>query len=378
MPSSASGVSRREFSRFGAAAGLSALSACGPAPQPITAKAFVANSQGASISVIDLSLMTVIQRIPLPANPVQVFSRPDAAEVLALTEDGVLHSINVRTHAIFRAMPAVPRARQMALSALAPQAVVLGEKELGLIDLKTRAVRKLPLPGAPRSLDLSPETPLGLVTLNDRPEVHLFDRESARWTSVLKAPAREARFLKNGAQVLIGRRDDRVLTIASASTAETVVDLPLAITPDRFCFSGDLGQVFINGDGADSLAVVYPFQTEVAATLLAGHRPGAMGASRNPAFLFVANPAASSVTVVDVPTQRIVGAAPVGQEPGAIAVTPDDQFALVLNKASGDVAVLRTQAFTKIVRRDRSVPMFLMVPVGSAPVSCAFSYYESA
>ena len=150
-----------------------------------------------------------------------------------------------------------------------------------------------------------------------------------------------------------------------------MVDLPLAIRPDRFCFSGDLGQLFITGEGADAVAIVYPFQSQVAATLLAGHQPGAMAASRNPSYLFVANPTSNAVTVIDVPTQRIVGAVPVGQGPANIIVTPDDQFALVLNQSSGDMAVLSTSRFTKVIRRDRSAPLFHLVPVGSAPVSAA-------
>jgi len=117
--------------------------------------------------------------------------------------------------------------------------------------------------------------------------------------------------------------------------------------------------------------VVDSLKKEVAATLLAGRKPGTMAASAFPPYLFVANPSSNSVTVIDVFTQRVIGAVPVGEQPSQIEFTRDQAFALVLNRASGDLSVLWTQAFSKIVRRDRTGPMFLMVPVGADPVSAA-------
>ena len=250
--------------------------------------------------------------------------------------------------------------------------VMVGRKNLDL-------VAKIPLPSPATDFDVSLESPHAVCSLSGTGEVAIINlntRQIARRVKLSSAVG-TLRFLKNGAWILAGLPGERLLSVVDTETGKLVVDLPLAIRPDRFCFSGDLGQLFVTGEGADAVAIVYPFQSQVAATLLAGHQPGAMAASRNPAYLFVANPTSNAVTVIDVPSQRVVGAVPVGQQPGHIIMTPDDQFALVLNQSSGDMAVLSTSRFTKVVRRDRSAPMFHLVPVGSAPVSAAIGMSSS-
>ena len=49
--------------------------------------------------------------------------------------------------------------------------------------------------------------------------------------------------------------------------------------------------------------------------------------------------------------------------------TPDGRYALVLNRQSGDMAVVRIASLSG--RRQMSAPLFMMVPVGSEPVSAA-------
>ena len=65
---------------------------------------------------------------------------------------------------------------------------------------------------------------------------------------------------------------------------------------------------------------------------------------------------------------------PVGTQPAYIAITPDDQYALVLNQASGDMAVIRVPNVTRTInqrerRVDKKGPLFMLIPVGSKPVS---------
>jgi DNA-binding beta-propeller fold protein YncE len=117
----------------------------------------------------------------------------------------------------------------------------------------------------------------------------------------------------------------------------------------------------------DAVVVVFPFTTEVGETLLAGKSPGAMAVSTQPEYLFVANPAENGVTILDVNSRKLVGIASVGQEPGAILFTPDSHYVLVLNRKSGDVAVIRMELIRG--QRNKTAPLFTMIPVGSRPVS---------
>ena len=60
---------------------------------------------------------------------------------------------------------------------------------------------------------------------------------------------------------------------------------------------------------------------------------------------------------------------PVGAAPSYLAVTPDNQYALALNQQSGDMAVIRLTAVR--IRRNKTAPLFTMVPVGESPESMA-------
>jgi YVTN family beta-propeller protein len=130
----------------------------------------------------------------------------------------------------------------------------------------------------------------------------------------------------------------------------------------------------------DAVVSVYPYRTEIAETLLAGHAPGCMAiyeSDRPPSYLLVANPGADSVTVLDVETGNLVAVVQVGKEPRQIVITPDNAYALVLNQKSGDMAVIRiyslggNQVGGNRVKRYKSAPLFTMIPVGERPVDAA-------
>jgi DNA-binding beta-propeller fold protein YncE len=80
------------------------------------------------------------------------------------------------------------------------------------------------------------------------------------------------------------------------------------------------------------------------------------------------------VSILDIETSNLLAVTPVGTGPACIVITPDDQYALVLNQASGDMAVIRIPNVTsaaKAQRRWKNGPLFMMIPVGSKPVSAA-------
>src|SRR5207302_11083636 len=83
----------------------------------------------------------------------------------------------------------------------------------------------------------------------------------------------------------------RMLTLYDVAARRAMVDLPLVVRPDRLCFGQDGGQLFVTGEGADAVVIVFPYFTpEVAETVPAGHGPGAMATSAAPAYRFIANP----------------------------------------------------------------------------------------
>jgi YVTN family beta-propeller protein len=241
---------------------------------------------------------------------------------------------------------------------------------VGLAGFRTETRIALPLEAV--DFDIAPDGEAAVVSFGDNGSFGLVDlrRRVCRVYSLLHKLS-VARFRSDGRQVLIAGADSPVLSIADARSGRTVVNLPLAVIARNLCFKSDGGQLFITGDGMDAVVVVYPYSTEVAETALAGRAPGYMAecASADSDYLFVANPPSGEVTILDIETRRVIAVVAVGRAPGFITTTPDSRYVLVLNAESGDMAVVRLAAIT--AKRDRSAPLFTMVPVGSRPVGAA-------
>jgi YVTN family beta-propeller protein len=235
-----------------------------------------------------------------------------------------------------------------------------------------RAEKPIPLGGDPFDFDIAPEGEAAVVSYGQAGWIAGIDlarraSQSFNFGKILSL----ARFRSDGKAILVGNAQDRQLAVLDVKTGRTVVHLPLAVRPDNFCFKSDGGQLFITGEGMDAVAVVYPFSTEVAETVLAGHAPGAMAecAGEDADYLLAANAQTGEVTILDIETRRVIAVVGVGDSPGFIDVTPDKQYALVLNRRSGDMAVIRLAAIA--ANRTKSAPLFTMIPVGSKPVAAA-------
>ncbi|MDP2996004.1 MAG: hypothetical protein Q8N47_00865 [Bryobacterales bacterium] len=365
-------IDRRSF----LAGGLALAAACRPKRGAgFPGYAFVANEEGQAIAVVDLTAFAVARHIPLGANPTEVIAHPSRPSVFALTpRTGAVHEIDAGALALGRkrvcanaavSMRLTPDARSLWVLAREPRQLI----RLGAASLEVEA--RIPLAGAPRDFDIARDGARAAVSFGPEGWLAVLNLETRKTEHVLglgKALG-AVRFQSNGRNLLAANLDDRTLTISDVASGRVVTHLPLAVRPDNLCFNSDAGQLFITGDGMDAVVIVYPYQTEVAETVLAGHAPGAMAASAAPGFLFVANPRSNSVTILDIETHKAIAVAPAGAEPGHITITPDDQYALVLNRRSGDMAVIRIAAV--IAKRSKSAPLFTMIPVGSKPVSAA-------
>lgn len=325
----------------------------------------VANRDGEAVAVVDLAAFAAIRHIPVKGKPSTLARLPGGRALVLTPETGTLHRVNLESLAVEASRQVagqattMARGRDGAIYVLADRWFIRLNGETLTPDWQLA----LPEPGA--SLDLSRETPFAVVS-GRHGRLVLLDLNHRRiaWRRDFSDVSGPVAFLKNGRLILAGDRSKNRLLALEPTEGRLVVDLPLSVSPERFCFKHDGGQLFVTGSGLDAVVIVYPFQTQVAGTILAGRNPGAMAAS--PDLLFVANPDSGEVTVMEIRTHKIRAVVPVGQRPIRIIVTPDNAFALVLNEASGDIAVIRADAMTG--RRTKAAPLFTLIPVGSAPV----------
>jgi DNA-binding beta-propeller fold protein YncE len=364
---------------------LAALAGAGCGRRKATAYrgyCFVANQQGRSIAAVDLSRFRVRKQILLDAEPSSVIAHPAEPKVFALAPaTGTVYEIDAASLAISRRARAGNTADGMLLSPARDALWVLYRDPAMLLELPLRSFapkRHVRLPAAPDSFDLSTRGQAVVASTSAR-SLTLVSTADARVERTVAAGVQPSlvRFQSDGRQLIVGSRAERSVSIFETAGGRVVVRLPLPIEPRHFCTKPDGGEIFITGEGMDAVVVLYPYSTEIAETMLAGHAPGAMVVTDSPSssFLLVANPQSNRVTVLDYDNtgRKLVAVVNVGQEPGSIVITPDQQYALVLNQKSGDLAVIRIYALTNqnASNRYKPTPLFTMIPVGERPVSAA-------
>lgn len=357
-----------------------------PKAQRFLGYCFVANREGRSVGVVDLTRFRTRQQIPLEAAPSQVLARPKTTKAYVLAPDnGTIYEIEASLLTVTRRVRAGNAAIAMRLSRAGDALWVLYGDPASLVEIPfetMRPGRHIRLAAPPADFDLSRETDDACVISSNARTICVLSLAHASVSRTIHAATEPciARFRGDGRQLITGSQADRSLTLYDVATGKTVVRLPLSIAPREFCFTADGGHLYVTGDGMDAVVSVFPYRTEVWETLLAGRSPGAMAiaeSDRPPAYLLVANPDADSVTVLDVESGKLVALVQVGREPRQIVITPDNQYALVLNEKSGDMAVIRifslsgNQVGGNRVKRYKSAPLFTMIPVGGRPVSAA-------
>ena len=356
-----------------------ALSACRRKRSEAPARrafAFVANYDGNAVAAVDLSVFAVARHIALEDHPTEIAAPLKLRSVFALTpESGVLHQIDLES---------LKRKAQLALGATSVQTMrlspdgtalyVLAGRKLIIVDLTRFAIAgHIAMPETGATFEVAPYLGTIAVSGGKSGRISLIDPAARKVIGQCSIPGSElgsVGFLSNGKSIVAADLSGSALSVFETASLKRIVELPVAVRPDRLCFSQDGGQLFVTGEGSNALAIVFPYYTpQVAETVLAGRNPGAMAASDDPAYLFVANRASSDVSILNMRSRKVIATVGVGEEPAFITVTPDGLHALVLNRKSGDMAVLRVGGITR--NRQKMASLFTMIPVGSTPVSAA-------
>jgi YVTN family beta-propeller protein len=335
--------------------------------------AFVATRDSGDIAIVDLAAFSLEKKRIKPAGrPLNLIDVPNSDFILTIGENGIVEEIQVSETAITRKLsaPVFPYNVWLSHDAKTIWAISPDERNLLAFDRKSfQQTSQWPLPQKAKQIAVSPGSHHVAAAFESTNEV-AFLSDPAQKNFVMakldQTPG-QLRFLNNGSMLIVAHDQARQLTMVDTATGKIVVALPLPIRPQNLCFNSDGGQLFITGEGLDGVVVVYPFQSQVAATLLSGKSPGPMAVSTQPQFLFVTSPSTDTVSVLNIRTQKLAAVVAVGTEPRTVVVTPDNQMALVLNQRSGDMAIIRLANI--VSKRQKTAPLFTMIPVGSAPVA---------
>ncbi|MGA3237914.1 MAG: hypothetical protein ABSG03_16615 [Bryobacteraceae bacterium] len=361
-----------------------AAAACGPPKaRGYRGYCFVANQESRSVAAIDLTNFRLRRQIPLDDAPSAIIAHPSRLKAYVLAPGaGTVYEIDAVKLAVSRRTPAGGRAMSMAVAAGGDALWILYRDPAELVELPFDSLRprhRIRLAFPPDGFVIGSTNYAAIASYQAR-TITVASLERAAIARVIAARDEPSllRFQQDGAQIIAGSHPDRAITIFNAASGKTVVRLPLAIAPRNFCPDSTGGQLYVTGDGKDAVVIVYPYETEIGQTILAGHAPGAMAVTLDESpLLLVANPDSDRITALDVNTmgKSRIAVVDVGQEPHSIVMTPDNQYALVLNRKSGDVAVIRTYSLNQSgpykEPLKKPMPVFTMIPVGDAPVAAA-------
>ena len=359
-----------------AAAGVG--SACGPAKAVgYRGYCLVANRSGRNVGVVDLLRFRLRRQIPLDAEPSEIVAHPSGPKAIVLSpETGTVWEIDTERLAVSRRLRIANRALNMSLEPVGKALWVLSREPAELVELPFDSFtprRRIRLPWDPNGFTLGAMNLAAIASYANRSiAIVSLDRGAIERVIDAKDEPSILHFRKDGAQLIAGSHPDRALTIIDAASGKTVVRLPVGIAPRNFCPDNTGGQLYVTGDGMDAVIVIYPYETEVGQTILAGHAPGSMAVTLGDSpLLLVANPENDRITALDATNtgKSLVTVVDVGQEPHRIVITPDNEYALALNRRSGDLSVIRRISLSNGRPFRRPTPVFTMVPVGEEPVA---------
>jgi YVTN family beta-propeller protein len=364
--------------------GLAGLASCSrPKATGFSGYAFIANEEGGAVAAVDLEVFAVARHIRIDGAPTAVVARPERGRVYALTPaNGSVHEIHTANLMLAGRLQVARSAVTMRLADAFLYVLCRDPRQLVRLALDPMRVDwTVPLPADPVDLEISPDGATMAISYGAARAISFVDLIARTPFPPIQAPGEIGliRFQPDSRQLIAANTSERMLSVYHVPTRKLAVNLPLSVRPDHLCFKADGGELFVTGEGMDAVVVVQPYYTpQVEKTVLAGHSPGAMAAtgsvSSGSGYLFVANPDSGDVSILDLVTKNVVAVTPVGTRPSYIAITPDDQYALVLNQISGDMAVIRIPNVTRAVseqRRWKKAPLFMLIPVGSKPVSAA-------
>src|SRR5581483_5940683 len=322
-----------------ALSGVAVYSACGRRKGTgFQGYALVSNAGDHGLAVVDLTQFRLVRPIPLGAPASQAVTGPRGQTFALTPSTGTVHLIDTNLRVVkSRKFAATLLAMCLSpdsevLMAIAPDARELIIAKATSLDV----LAKHKLGAEPSAVHVPPPPRPGegakprYVAVSSRKQgmLELFDYGTGqRWRRDLTGILGAVRFRADGERLLAANLQDRSISALTTPALQTIADLPLAMKPENLCFNADQGQLFVSGEGMDAVAIIFPYNPlQVDQTILAGHDPGVMACSDNPAYLFVGSHSGSDVCILNIDSRKMIGIVDAGQRPTYITVTPDSQY----------------------------------------------------
>ena len=281
------------------------------APAEASGIAFVVNSRSASVSLIDMTKLVELRRIPVLREPHHLVLSPDGKYVLVGDTGG---------------------------------------NEMFFLDPSTGAIeRRLPI-ADPYQLGFSPNGKWLVVNGLARDQVDVYDAATMKLVKrfpIASMPSHLA-FSPNSDTVYVSLQGSNRLAAIDLTRLAVIWDVPVGSTPAGVLWNR--GHVLVADMGTDYVAAVDPTDGKVINRIRTGNGAHQLFASPDGKLIYVNNRAAGTITVLDAVTLATVHTYRVPGGPDDLAFAPDgsiwitcrfDEKIAVLDPATGHLQTVQ-------------------------------------
>ncbi len=360
--------------------------------------AYVANSTGNSVTVLDLVYLRQDRTLSVGADPVALAVNPKRNEVYVVNAQPASSagSISILDTLANDVVATISVHRDPAAIAVDPggtRAYIAnsGSNTLSVLDLQSRRVlASVPTGDRPDGVAVAPDGRTVAVTNHGSGSVTLFSIAPAATPS--RTPPLTLRASFDGcpgatSPVIL---PDSSKVFAACSAGHQVLGISLAAAPDSWAarqnpamtddhvlalldvgrqpthlaMKPDGGEIFATNLASDSVSEISTWTNEVGSTYPIGNRPthGIIGADNS--ALWVAASGADSISLYSIDDGKFVSSLRTGIAPDALAFSNDEQLLLAADSRSGDVAIIRTTS-------KLGPALLTILPAGGSPSAIA-------
>lgn len=287
--------------------------------------AYVANSGGGTVSVIDVSTNTVVATIPVSGYPLSIVGAPDGARVYVASDNGLVSVIDTSTNNVvgYIGIPSGLFIFQMAIT--------------------------------PDGRFLYVPTDAGVI---------VFSTASLGPVRLIPAAALALAFNSNGTLAfasgfgnvpVIATGNGTVLGAVPVATGNFQVPQQSIATHPRYA------AVFVTGGLGNPLTVIATTTFSVLATFPMGQETGAVAIAPDASRLFVTSLSDDAVYRMALPSLAVDPVPISAVDPFAIAITPDSAFVYVTSITTNSVSVFSAATKSAVAT----------IPVGDYPIAIA-------
>ncbi len=284
--------------------------------------AYIANWNGANVSVVDTATNKTVATIPAQGNPLGVAVKSDGTRVyVGNMGSASVTVIDAQSNSVIKHIAVGSGPRQIALKPDGTRLYVANydSSTVSVIDTATNTVIKtISIGGNPHGLAINPAGTRAYVCSINSNQVYVLDTAT---NTILGSPitvgSRPTYALVNpaGTRLYVVNQASNNLTVIDTATNAVVATVAVEATPGGVVIKPDGSRAYVTNENSNTVTVLDTATNGVVGVLSVGNLP--VGVDINPAGsrLYVANFGNNTLSVFNTATNTLISNIPVGANP---------------------------------------------------------------